>query len=293
MIKSMTGFGVKKIEKEFFDITVEVKSLNSKFLDASIRGLPKDFGANEITIRNVLSKQLERGKVVVSIDIVDKSNAQEASIINKDLFRLYYKDVQSLAEELDAPTDDLVSKILSMPRVLETSQELSNKEDVLLALNECLTGAIENCVQHRLDEGQALEVKLLEYISTIGDKLEAVIEHDPNRIARIKERIQNHIQEYLSQENIDESRFEQEMIFYIEKLDITEEKVRLKNHLEYFKQILSLNQANGKKLGFISQEIGREINTIGSKANDADIQKLVVEMKDELEKIKEQVLNVL
>lgn len=293
MVKSMTGYGVSKIEHPMYDVSVEVKSLNSKFLDAGLRGLPKEFNDKEITVRNLLSNKLIRGKVTVSIEVTPKTNNENLSRINKEVFKNYYHDLSSLAEELSDTHNNIFELSMGMPKVIESPSAEIDQEELWTNLSKGIHEAIIKCTQHRQDEGAVLHEKLVSYIDTIENQLNAVISQDPGRIEKIRERINGHLTEYLSKENIDASRFEQEMIFYIEKLDITEEKVRLKNHLDYFRSIIASDEANGKKLGFIAQEIGREINTVGSKSNDAEMQKSVVQMKDELEKIKEQVLNVL
>ena len=293
MIKSMTGFGFGKYEHELFDVSVEVKSLNSKFLDGGLRGLPKQFNNKEIAIRNLLGQKLSRGKITVQIEVTDKSNSDSPASVNKQVFTSYYNELKELSIELGDNNMALFGQVLQLPKVIEIQSEGAEEEEVWKAIESSLNTAINQCTAHREDEGKALSEKLLGYIQEIDNGLSEVIKQDPLRVEKVRDRIKNHIKEYVAQESIDESRFEQEMIFYIEKLDITEEKVRLKNHLDYFKTIMSSNEANGKKLGFIGQEIGREINTIGSKSNDAVMQKVVVNMKDELEKIKEQVLNVL
>lgn len=293
MIKSMTGYGISKVEHELFDVSVEVKSLNSKTLDANLRGLPRQFNSKEVAIRNILSQTLNRGKVTVSIELTDKKNATSLASVNTEMFKTYHAELKQLATEVGDDHVNLFSEVLKLPKVIETKSEEIEEDVVWEALERAFRDAISRCTAHREDEGRVLQEKLASYINVISKSLEEVLKQDPLRVEKVRERINKHIEEYVAKEKIDESRFEQEMIFYIEKLDITEEKVRLKNHLEYFISIMNSNETNGKKLGFIGQEIGREINTIGSKSNDAVMQKLVVSMKDELEKIKEQVLNVL
>ncbi len=292
MLHSMTGYGTSVFENEEVNIIVEVKSLNSKFLDANIR-LPRIFSDKEQEIRNLLGKTLERGKVNVSIDVNFLGNKQQKASINKDLAREYYQDLKDLATEIGSDNSDLFRQVLSMPSVIDQSSGADDYSEEWLLTLKTLKEAIAKCIDFRTTEGKALEDKLLSYISNIGQHLEQVITYDPERVVTVKERIQSHMTEYMNSEDVDKSRFEQEMIYYIEKFDISEEKVRLNQHLKYYQEMVATGKNIGKKLGFISQEIGREINTIGSKANHSGIQKEVVNMKDDLEKIKEQTLNIL
>lgn len=292
MLHSMTGYGTSIFENEEVNIIVEVKSLNSKFLDANIR-LPRIFSDKEQEVRNLLGKTLERGKVNVSIDINFLGNKQQKASINKTLAKEYFEDLKSLSEELGTDSSDLFRQVLNMPSVIDQASGAEDYSEEWKLAAKTLNDAIAKCTEFRTTEGKALEDKLLGYITNIGQHLENVIAFDPERVVTIKERIQNHMTEYMGNEDVDKSRFEQEMIYYIEKLDISEEKVRLNQHLKYYRDMVATGKNIGKKLGFISQEIGREINTIGSKANHAGIQKEVVNMKDELEKIKEQTLNIL
>lgn len=293
MIKSMTGFGLAKAEHPQYEMSVEVKSLNSKFMDAGFRGLPKQFNDKEILLRNQLGKNLERGKVSVNIEFSEKGTEEPKSKVNKELFIKYYEDLKQVAEAVGDSNANLFLHALQMPKVIDAVKSTDADEEVWGVFEKCFLEAADRCDEHRCTEGAVLMEKLSEYIGKIESLLEEVIKLDPKRIESVRERISNHIADYVAKEKVDDTRFEQEMIFYIEKLDITEEKVRLKNHLNYFREMMETTSANGKKLGFVAQELGREINTIGSKSNDADLQKVVVNMKDELEKIKEQVLNVL
>lgn len=293
MIKSMTGFGYVQKENQQFNVNAEVKSLNSKFTDISLRGLPRQFSDKEIELRNWLTNTLLRGKVSVSIEFSEKGAEKPKAKVNQVLFAEYYKDLQNAAELVGCTSAELFSHALQMPKAIDVEQKNSSEDEDWSFIESVVKEAIEACNQHRMTEGAVLELKLREYIATIQACLKEILVLDAGRIEKIRERIQKHLSDYLGSENIDQGRFEQELIFYIEKLDITEEKVRLENHLNYFLEILDDKEANGKKLGFIGQEIGREINTIGSKANDYEVQRLVVSMKDELEKIKEQGLNVL
>ncbi|WMJ75580.1 YicC/YloC family endoribonuclease [Cytophagaceae bacterium ABcell3] len=291
MIKSMTGFGSASSDSEDRLIVVEVKSLNSKFLDTNLR-LPKEYADKEIEVRNLLANLLERGKVSLNIEIQQKKDTKPKVAVNRAIVKQYYKDLQETAEELGVSNSDLFRMALGMPKAIETDIEAEDNAEEWKQITDTIRAAIDKCNSYRADEGLSLKEKFGAYIEKIAMLLEQVIAHDPKRIENVRERIQTHMNDYLNNEQIDKNRFEQELIYYIEKLDITEEKIRLKNHLDYFVKTME-SDGSGKKLGFIAQEIGREINTIGSKANDANIQKCVVEMKEELEKIKEQVLNIL
>jgi uncharacterized protein (TIGR00255 family) len=292
MLRSMTGYGTAVLENEEIRVVAEVKSLNSKFLDANIR-LPRIFSDKELEVRNLLGKAMERGKVSINIEFSFVGTKQQKASINKELATEYFEELSALSNDLGAPSTDLFKTALQMPMVIDQSQTGEDPEGEWHLVKDVLLDAINKCNEFRDSEGNALEEKLLGYITNIETYLQEVIEADPERVQAVRERIQNHITEYLAKEEVDTNRFEQEMIFYIEKLDISEEKVRLQRHLDYFREVAATSNNNGKKLGFIGQEIGREINTIGSKANSATIQRSVVNMKDELEKIKEQTLNIL
>ncbi len=291
MLKSMTGYGVAVAENDKLSVTVEIKSLNSKFLDLSLR-LAKEYADKELEIRNLLNTSVERGKVAMSIEIKQKTEVKPKVNINKDLVKFYYAELLDTAEKCGASKEDLFRSALNLPGVVDTDSQLNDNEAEWKFIMKVIQDAIKKFEGFRLAEGKVLADKFLEYLSKVEALLTKVEAFDPQRIEGIRERIKTHVAEY-SQTEMDKGRFEQELIFYIEKLDISEEKVRLKTHVEYFKETMKAADSNGKKLGFIAQEIGREINTIGSKANDANIQKCVVEMKDELEKIKEQGMNVL
>lgn len=293
MLRSMTGFGRSKGEKSGFNVTVEVKSLNSKFLDAQIR-IPKNFLDKELEIRSQLAKGLNRGKVSLSIDLTKEEAGVDTQQVNQDLFKAYYTEFESLADQVGAAKEDLFRIALNSPEVImpQVADENMLKEQWSF-VQEHFVSALSALDEFRLQEGATLEKELKNYISNIDGYLKDIEVHDPDRVVIIKERIQKHLEEISSSDAFDENRFEQEMIYYIEKFDISEEIVRLTNHLSYFNEVIGENDSQGKKLGFISQEIGREINTIGSKANHAPVQKLVVNMKDELEKIKEQLLNII
>lgn len=294
MLQSMTGFGRAKIETEQFTLQAEIKTLNSKGADISLR-LPRRFADKELEIRNRVAHLLDRGKININIDLETRSKAQESKTqINQTLAKQYFNQLKTLASEI-AQVDDatLFSQAIRMHGVIEEVQEAEVSETEIDHLFKCLEDALADCKRFRIDEGKVLQQTLKGYIVEIGMLLERVKEQDPVRTEAVRTRIKSHLKELETSETFDKNRFEQEMIFYIEKLDISEEKVRLANHLDYFLTTMDKEELPGRKLGFIGQEIGREINTIGSKANDAIIQKLVVEMKDHLEKIKEQSLNVL
>lgn len=292
MIKSMTGFGVAGFENEHMVIQVEVRSLNSKFLDLSIRS-PRQFSDKEPEIRTIVQSILDRGKVSLSIDFIPKGNQNLPVTINQELFKTYYQEFKSLAEQVGEKSDDLFKLALQAPNVINTvpmdREENEDWEQVKLVVEE----ALKKCDGFRKDEGASLLSKLEENIQVIRSAFQRVKLEEPGRKEKIQQRIRNHFAQWMDENSFDANRFEQELIYYFEKIDITEELVRLETHLDYFMKSLKEESGQGKKLGFISQEIGREINTIGSKANDAEIQKHVILMKDELEKIKEQSLNVL
>jgi uncharacterized protein (TIGR00255 family) len=296
MLQSMTGFGTAQRENDQYSITIEIKSLNSKGLDLSVR-LPRFLSDKEYEIRNLISKSLMRGKISVSIDFVNKGKGLKANnTINQELLQSYYTDLENAAELLGAPKNDLFRLALQMPDVLQPAGKTEEEDKLPVPweqVQEILLEAVQSFNQFRTDEGKALTSEIAAYIDRIRILLAEIDRYDPSRMEQIRERIRTHLNEISGSENFNQSRFEQEMIYFIEKLDIAEEKVRLINHLHYFTETVYLPEPTGKKLGFISQEIGREINTIGSKANDATIQHLVVEMKEELEKIKEQLNNIL
>ena len=292
MIKSMTGYGVAGFENEHLVIQVEVRTLNSKMLDLSIRS-PRQFADKESEIRNRVQTILDRGKVSISIDFLVKGNQSLPIQLNEDLFKIYYATFERLATSVGEKGTDLFKLALQAPQVMvSTALDREDNDDwaqVKLVLEEALI----RCEAFRVDEGASLFVKLKENIDLIRQGWQAIKAEEPNRKEKIQTRIRGHFSQWMDEHAFDANRFEQELIYYFEKLDINEELVRLDTHLDYFMKCMDTEVSQGKKLGFISQEIGREINTIGSKANDAGIQKLVIQMKDELEKIKEQSLNVL
>lgn len=289
----MTGYGQSSGQKNGYSVTIELRTLNSKFLDAQVK-LPRSFQDKELELRNILNKKLVRGKASISVELTNDSGSLNGQTVNSELFKAYYTEFEKLAEETGADKRDLFRLALHSPDVLNGGQEDDEllKEQwafILAKLDETLSA----CDEFRSQEGASLEKELTQYITNIGDNLEEIKILEPERVKVIRDRIEGHQEEISRSDEFDKNRFEQEMIYYIEKLDISEEIVRLTNHLTYFLEVLGASDSQGKKLGFVSQEIGREINTIGSKANYAPVQKLVVGMKDELEKIKEQLLNVL
>lgn len=288
----MTGFGQASLNKDELNLVVEVKSLNSKFFDLSLR-LPKIFAEKELDVRNMVADKLERGKISVTVDMQQAGKVEVRHQYNEALFVAYYTELKKLADKTMASYASLFELALNSPDVIVGGGKEELSPALWDAFQKLLAEAISKCDQFRVTEGKALDVKLAEYVKNIEKGLRRAEELDPQRIERIRTRIKGNLVEFLGAEGIDMNRLEQELIFYIEKLDIHEERVRLQTHLDYFLKLLSEPQSNGKKLGFLSQEIGREINTIGSKANDAEIQKSVVMMKEELEKIKEQLGNVL
>lgn len=288
----MTGFGTAKHEDEQTKITVEVKSLNSKFNDTSVR-FPKVLSEKELEIRNLVSKALGRGKISVQIELTQESAESNKVSINKELATTYFNEVKEFANSVDSSSDDVLRFALGLPGVIEQPSKAELDGDLWNKVSKTLDEAITKCIEFRQQEGEATQKKFEECIGIIGNNLTQIAELDRPRVDKIKDRIRNNLESVLSAESIDQNRYEQELIYYIEKIDINEEKLRLQNHLDYFNEVMNQKDSNGKKLGFISQEIGREVNTIGSKANDSGLQKLVVDMKDALEQIKEQVANIL
>jgi uncharacterized protein (TIGR00255 family) len=291
MIKSMTGYGIASFDSGSTKYTVEIKSLNSKFLELSLR-IPKAFSDKEFQLRNECNKQIERGKVNLSINVEQADSSVKAAGIDAVLLKNYYDQLKKVSNDLGEPTNNLLQLALGLPEVVKYDEETVSDEEWRL-VEKTFQQAVAAFQQFRADEGNVLEQDVKYRIGIILKNLELVEVEEPKRVPLIRERLNQFLNEAVARESIDQNRFEQELIYYIDKLDITEEKIRLKSHCDYFIETLKNADANGKKLGFISQEIGREINTLGSKANDANIQKLVVGMKEELEKIKEQLLNVL
>ncbi len=286
MIQSMTGFGKASLQLPTKKITVEIKSLNSKGLDVSVR-MPSSFREMELGLRNKLGVKLERGKIDFSL-FVEVTGEETSSKINAPIIKAYIAQMKDVIPDAD-PTE-LMKMAVRMPDALKTEREEIDPNE-WENIQGVIDQALENIQSFRISEGVALEKEFLSRIGNILSYMNEAVSLDGERIATVKARLRTAIDELIV--NVDENRFEQELIYYLEKMDITEEKVRLENHLNYFIETLAGTEANGRKLGFITQEMGREINTMGSKSNHAKMQKLVVQMKDELEKIKEQVLNVL
>lgn len=289
----MTGYGSGTASNEQVKYTVEIKSLNSKFLELSLR-LPKPVADKELQLRGICTKLIERGKVNISISAEYTDQTVHAASINTLLFEKYFIQLQDLARAVDVKVDpnDIFKQALEMPDVISYDEDDANEKEGDLFL-KAFHAAVDAFNTFRLDEGNVLKKELAGRATGILDLLTKIESEETDRIPLIKDRISHYLDRTVGRENVDMNRFEQELIFYIDKLDITEEKVRLRSHCNYFLKSLESDDANGKKLGFISQEIGREINTLGSKANHAGIQQTVVKMKEELEKIKEQLLNVL
>jgi uncharacterized protein (TIGR00255 family) len=290
MLKSMTGYGMGNAKDGNYEINTEIKSLNSKFADISVR-IPSQWSSLELVLRKQVTDALVRGKISVSVEVTNNSE-DVSTVFDDQLLTQYYKQFKQAADDLKSNDTDLFSLAMHAPNVIK-SREDAIDDDISGAIKESVSRAIANCVEFRKQEGAELGDKLMAYINSISILLNKIDPFDEQRIKKVEEKLKAGIEKNKSLVEVDNNRFEQELIYYIEKLDINEEKVRLNNHLTYFAEVLENEDANGKKLGFISQEIGREINTIGSKANDANIQRIVVEMKEELEKIKEQALNVL
>lgn len=294
MIKSMTGYGAALVEENDLQVRAEVKSLNSKTLDLNVR-LPRQLQDKEFELRNLVSKYLDRGKVLLSVELEYAGKAATASNLNADLLHFHFEKIRTETEKFSVPVDAsaILQSVLRLPEVISPTNGKENREHEWNQTFSACEKALKACDEFRITEGKALAAKVESYITGIRLRLEEIAVLDPERTANVRQRIEEKLGLIKGDSSFDPNRFEQEMIFYLEKMDITEEKIRLSNHLDHFLSVLNHEENAGRKLGFISQEIGREINTIGSKANHAPIQKLVVLMKDELEKIKEQGLNFL
>jgi uncharacterized protein (TIGR00255 family) len=291
MIKSMTGYGKAIAEMPQKKITIEIKSLNSKQLDLNTK-LPWLYKEREPEIRNLISQKLDRGKIDFSI-FCDMLDDEVATVINKSVVRNYYNQFKDIAAELDIKLDDQIfTAIMKLPDTLKTEKPEMPETEWEIVKNQIIE-SVTMLDQYRIEEGISIMNDLNKCIGKILSLLDTIQTFEAGRITKIREKLMSLLEENLGPDKVDKNRFEQEIIFYLEKYDINEEKVRLKTHCDYFMETVNTPSPNGKILNFIAQEIGREINTIGSKANDASIQKSVVMMKDELEKIKEQTLNVL
>lgn len=285
MIQSMTGYGKSVVQLPTKKISIEIKSLNSKNLDLNTR-MPSLYREKELDVRKLIALKLERGKIDFSL-YMEITGEETSTQINKSVVKQYIKQ---LREVVDGDEIELLKMAIRLPDAVTTERDEIDEDEWAQIAKE-IDSSLEKIHQYRLDEGKTLESDFFDRIQNISDLLDKVVAMDPERIEGVRERLEKGVADL--KEKVDQNRFEQELIYYIEKFDITEEKVRLKNHLDYFLKALKSDDSNGKKLGFIGQEIGREINTIGSKSNFAPMQKLVVQMKDELEKVKEQLLNVL
>ena len=281
----MTGYGKTIVQLPQKKVTIEIKSLNSKNLDLNVR-IPGAYKEKELPIRKNLSKHLVRGKIEFSL-YLEVTGEETTTVINKAVIHNYIDQLRGVAE---TTTDTLLEIAMRLPDALKTEREELD-DDEWIAIESGIDKAVDKIVKYRKDEGAVLKNDFIERINTIQGLANEVIEIDTARMIHVREKLHKAVVDLKAE--VDENRFEQELMYYLEKLDITEEKVRLNNHLDYFLKEVNGSDSNGKKLGFISQEIGREINTLGSKSNYAPMQKVVVQMKDELEKIKEQLLNVL
>jgi len=288
MIQSMTGYGKAVLQLSTKKVTIEIKSLNSKNLDLNVR-IPSYYKEKELNVRKKLAKKLVRGKVDFSI-FVEMTADETSTTINNGVVKQYMQQLRNVVQSGTSEDLELLKMAISMPDALKTEREELDEEEWNL-IDEKIDEALTKIVQYRIDEANSLEIDFKERIANIKKYLEEVKALDNDRIENVKARLKKAIDDLKVE--TDENRFEQELIYYLEKLDINEEKVRLANHLDYFLQTLASEESNGKKLGFIIQEMGREINTTGSKANFAPMQKAVIQMKNELEQIKEQILNVL
>ena len=289
MLFSMTGYG--RVTQQYKDktVNVEVKSLNSKYTDIRLK-VPQNYREKEPEFRKILMDKIQRGKIEMTVDIKSLAGEDEYGL-NPNLFKKYFKELSSLRNELSIEGGDLLQSILRLPNVVATAEDDIDSEEWKTIFN-IVSSALVKFDEFRKEEGTAMEKDLIQRINNISTLLEQVNPYESERVESLRQRLHQKLEEFVGKEKIDENRFEQEILFYLEKIDITEEKVRLKQHCKFFLEVLdNKNKIKGRKLSFISQEIGREINTLGAKAYSSSIQRLVVEMKDELEKIKEQVAN--
>ena len=291
MLTSMTGYG--RATRTFGDnsVTIEVRALNSKMTDIRFK-MPSQYKEKEIELRRILTEQAERGKIDVSINIRSLTGDEEFAL-NHELFKSYYRELKGLTTELGMPQADMLSAILRLPNIVGAEGEGIADEE-WEATQATLADALEDFKKFRLTEGGAMEKDLRERVTLILKLMTDVLPYEKERIVKLRLRMKQNLEEFLSKENVDKNRYEQEVLFYLEKIDITEEKVRLEQHCRYFVETLDdkKNTSKGRTLNFISQEIGREVNTLGSKAYSSEIQHIVVKMKDELEKIKELIANL-
>jgi len=291
MIKSMTGYGKSICELPSKRITIEIKSLNSKQLDVNTR-IPNIYREKDLAMRNIISQKLLRGKIDMTF-YVESMIPDKIPQVNEEVIAAYHNQLKSVADKLNiGENTDFLRIIMPLPDTMKTPQaELAEEE--WQAVSSALNEAIDHLDSFRIQEGESMQKDVTAKSTSIKNLLEEIAPFEKQRTEKIKNRIKENLTEFNNNTGVDENRFEQELIYYLEKLDISEEKVRLSNHIHYFHETMNEGDAVGKKLGFITQEMGREINTLGSKANDSDIQHIVVKMKDDLEKIKEQILNIL
>ncbi len=291
MIKSMTGYGKAECELKDRKVIIEIKSLNSKNLDIYAK-IPGIYREKELEIRNIISKKLLRGKVEVIL-YYEISDDNKATAINAEVVKKYFEQLKSIARDLNIETSEqLLQMAIRLPDTLNTEHDQIDEND-WDSIQKTIVKALDQLDEFRIQEGKYLKEDIVQRIKIIENSKNEITPFEIKRTEKIKDKLKESLTKAIDEKDYDKNRFEQELIYYLEKLDITEEKVRLSNHCNYFIEMINEPESNGKKLGFIAQEIGREINTIGSKANDSDIQKFVVLMKDELEKIKEQMLNIL
>lgn len=286
----MTGYGKSSFNSQGKKVSIEIKSLNSKQCDLSVKS-PQQYKEVELELRNLISQKLERGKIEVYINVEYPENFSQFSI-NRTMYKKYYEDIASLAQETQDETKAFLSTIMRLPDVLKQDKEEADKEEIHL-LVKAVSSATDMLDKHRINEGNALTKDFIKRIDILLTLIPEVEKFEKQRIENIKTKLNNSLLALGAENKTDKNRFEQELIYYLEKFDFTEEKTRLRQHCNYFSDTLKEDISNGKKLLFIAQEISREINTLGAKANDFDIQKIVVDMKDELEKIKEQLSNIL
>lgn len=285
----MTGYGRETLPYKDKTITVEIRSLNSKFTDVRLK-IPQNFKEKETELRRIIAERVERGKIELMIEVKSHQGDDEYGL-NHSLFKKYYRELSKLADELDMSKGDMLQAILRLPNVVATDAEEIEEEEWEMVM-KVMNNAIEKFEKFRLAEGNAMEEDMRARVKNIQDFQSQLDPHESERVTRLRQRLHQNLEEYLGKDKIDENRFEQEILFYLEKIDITEEKVRLGQHCLYYLEELDKNyKQKGRKLSFITQEMGREINTLGAKAYSSEIQRLVVGMKDELEKIKEQVAN--
>jgi len=289
MLLSMTGYGRETTAYQDKTISVEIRSLNSKYTDVRLK-IPQNFKEKETELRRIITDRVERGKIELTLE-VNSHQGDDGYGLNQALFKKYYRELSKLADELDTSKGDIIQSILRLPNVV-TTEEGEIKEEEWQAILKTLNAAVDKFDQFRLSEGKAMEEDMRTRVRNIQDAQSQLDPHEEERVTRLRQRLHQNLEDYLGKDKVDENRFEQEILFYLEKIDITEEKVRLGQHCLYFLEELDKKyRQKGRKLSFITQEMGREINTLGAKAYSSEIQRLVVGMKDELEKIKEQVAN--